>query len=283
MHCISNFKKGAFLIIISTLLFTACSPTNPSGLSNGDDNGGYASDGSRIELATDDAISIADEAGNLYNGAYLSAANGSGLSTTTVGVDTISVPHTLSIYFGTEDVVCFDGRKRRGSIFITYNGEYTDPGQVHTIFFDNYYINENQLSGTILTTRVDTTITGNWYYNVQVNDSLNMSQDPLQSQYVTWTGNVVRKWVTGYTTPDRNDDVFSISGNAVLMRPNGHSFTFGISTPIQMAIGCDFAESGVVNVSGANGLRILNYGQGNCDPNAQLNIGVNVYPLILTK
>ncbi len=264
-------------------LLTACTPSPKPGVTDADDNGGYASDGSRIELATDDAISIADEAGNLYNGAYISVPNGLGLSTTTVGTDTTSSPHTLSIRFGNTDLVCMDGRKRRGSIFVSYNGRYTDPAQVHTIFFDNYFINGTQLLGTILTTRVDTTITGNWYYNVQVDDSLNMSQDPLQSQFVIWTGNLVRKWIAGYGTNDRNDDVFSISGSATLVRPSGHSFAFGISTPLQMAIGCDFAESGVVNVTGVKGPRVLNYGDGNCDHNAQLSIGTNVYPLTLTK
>ena len=269
--------------MVSMLLFAACTPVRQASLTDVDDNGGYASDASRIELANNDVIDIADEAGTLYNAAYIATPSGLGLSSVTVGTDTISSPHTLIIRFGNSDLVCLDGRKRRGTIIVSYDGIYSDQKKVHTITFDHYFLNGNELTGTIQTIRVDTTITGNWYYNVVVNDSMNMSQDPLLSQYVVWTGNLVRKWVTGYASNDRNDDIFSISGAATLTRPNAHSFSFGISTPLQFAIGCDFAESGVANVTGYNGARILNFGTGNCDANAQLNIGVNVYQLTLTK
>jgi len=38
----------------------------------------------------------------------------------------------------------------------------------------------------------------------------------------------------------------------------------------------------VVNVSGYTGNRILNYGSGACDPNAQISIYPNVYPILMT-
>jgi hypothetical protein len=132
-------------------------------------------------------------------------------------------------------------------------------------------------------TRVDTTVTNNVYYNLLVNDTLDMNPDPLQSQNIVWTGSLTRKWVLGDSTNDRSDDVFSVSGSAKLTRPNGHVFTAAISTPLQFSIGCDFAQSGVINVTGYDGLRVLNYGTGNCDNAAQLNIAQHVYQLTLTK
>lgn len=279
MRCISNFTKGAFLIAISALLITSCSkPEGNNSLSDADDRGGYASDASRIELINNDVISLADVAGTLYNGFYIGGG-------ATVATDTISDPHVLIIRFGNTDVQCADGRKRRGSIIVSYKGRYLDTNKVHNITYDNYYINGNQLSGSVSTVRIDTTVTGKWFYNVSVNDSLNMSQDPVNSQYVVWKGNLVRKWINGDVmgTLDRNDDAFSISGSAVLTRPNGHSFSFGISSPLQVAIGCDYIEAGEANVSGLNGSRILNYGSGDCDVNAQLKIGVSYYPITLTK
>lgn len=276
MYCMSKFKKGALIIVSAGLLYAACTPVKQQGLTDVDDNGGYASDGSRIEWANNDIISIADEAGTLYNGQYLSDG-------ATVGTDTMSIPHTLTIRFGDNNSVCYDGRRRKGTIIVTYNNQYKNNKETHTITFDHYFIEGNEISGTILTTRIDTTISGNWYYNVQVDDSMNMSQDPLQSKFVKWSGNLVRKYISGYTTPDRKDDIFSISGSATLTRPSGHQFSFGISTPLQFALTCDYAESGVVNVTGYNGARILNYGDGNCDQDAKLNVGVNVYPISITK
>ena len=275
MHCNSTFRTGAFLMIISMWLLSACSQ-GPSVPSNADDNGGYASDLSRIELYNNDVISIIDAAGFNYNRDYIGVAG-----CVTVATDTINSPHTLIVRFN--DCTGLDGRPRNGAILVSYDGQYTDSGKVHTITFDNYYINQTQMTGTIKVIRVDTTITGNWYYKVSVNDSLNMSLNPLQSQYVVWAGTLTRKWVQGAETLDRTDDIFSISGTANLTRPNLHQFGCGISTPLQFALNCDYAESGVVNISGYNGPRILNYGTGYCDPNAQLSIGTNVYDLILTK
>ncbi len=291
MHFNFNFKRSAFVVVISAffvassaLVFQACQKSNDNIIGNADDQGGYASDASRIEWANDDVISIADAVGEVYNGAFMRTTQTTLVgSCCTPGVDT-STPgeaHTLVIRFGSSDCVCLDGRKRKGTIIVSYNGEYSDAGQLHTITFDNYYVNDNQLTGTITTTRVDTTIAGNWYYLVGAKDSMNVSQDPLNSQFVVWSGSLTRKWVQGYTTGDRSDDIFSISGSALLTRPDGNVFSFNIATPLQFALGCNFCESGVVNISGYQGARILNYGAGTCDANAQLSIGVHIYELTL--
>ena len=298
MHRNLNFRKTTFFVIISaflvassSLVFQACQKSNDNNLHNGDDQGGYASDISRIEWANDDVISIADAVGQVYNGAYMrKSSRGTELGTCcTVGVDTsggVNALHTFIIRFGPDDCVCLDGRKRRGTIIVKFRGHYTDTAQLHTISFNGYNINDNELTGTITTTRIDTTIAGNWYYRVNSRDSMNVSQDPLNSQFVVWSGSLVRKWVQGYngsnTGTSRADDIFSISGSALLTRPNGNVFSCNIATPLQFAMDCNYCESGVVNISGYAGNRILNYGAGTCDAAAQLNIGVHIYQLTLT-
>lgn len=269
------------MFAFSALFFSACSK-NPSKddnyLDNEDDRIGYASDASRIEFANNDVISLADQAGTLYNAEYIRQATS---TCVTVATDTINNPHTLIIRFGEADCPCADGHNRRGSIIVQYNGRYLDTNQVHTITYNDYYLDGNRLSGWVKTTRVDTTVTGNWYYKVQVNDSLDMNPDPLQSKYIVWSGNLLRRWVGGSSTNDRSDDYFSVSGMATLTRPNGHVFNFNIATPLQFATSCNYAQSGVVNVTGFTGNRVLNYGSGACDDDAQLNVDVHVYQLTL--
>jgi hypothetical protein len=282
MHCNSILRKATCFVSI-ILIFAGCSTKPDTGgvMNDPDDNSGYASDASRLEWINNDVISMADAAGFFYNGAYMRTTFG-GICAT-VATDTISVPHTVIIRFGASDVTCLDGRKRRGAIVISYNGRYADTNQVHMITYDNYYVNENQLTGSVQTIRVDTTVTGNWYYKVLVNDSLNTSQDPMHSQISVWKGSLVRRWVSGAATGDRLDDIFSVSGSATLTRPNGHTYSFGISAPLQFAVNCDYAEAGIVNVSGYKGARRLDYGNGSCDPNASLYIGTNSYAIVLAK
>ena len=282
MHFISSLKKAGLFAAALALTLTACKPASDKTGVSGDDGGsGYASDLSRIELVSNDVISLADAAGYLYNGAYMKGTTG---ICATVGTDTLSSPHQLTIRFGDKDVTCLDGRTRRGTIIIKYSGEYTDTADMHVITFDNYYVNGNQFSGSIKATRVDTTeVGGYWYYKLAINDSLNMSPDPLKSQYIVWSANLVRRWIVGQSTNDRSDDVFSVSGNGNITRANGHVYAINIAVPLQFALNCDFAEAGVANVTSYLGTRILSYGSGSCDPYAQLSIGVNTYQLTMVK
>lgn len=282
MYCNLNFSKYLSAIALTALAFSACNrnPKDDNYLYDDDDRIGYATEASRIEFANNDVISIADQAGLLYNAEYIRQSTSTCAS---VAVDTINTPHTLIIRFGETDCLCADGRKRRGSIIVQYNGRYLDTAQVHTITYNNYYLEGNRLTGWVKTTRVDTTVTGNWFYKVQVKDSMDVNPDPLQTQHVVWSGNLMRRWVGGQNTPQRDDDFFSISGSTTITSPNGHVYNFNIGTPLQFAITCDYAQSGVVNVTGYNGSRVLNYGNGSCDNEAQLNVGVRVYQLTLAK
>jgi len=278
---------------LTVFLFAGCKKGTSNLLTDSDDNGGYASDLSRIELYTDDAISLCDVAGTYFNGQYMrtttDSANPFG-SCATVSYDTTSGPNNvLIIRFGSTPCVCLDGRTRSGDIVVTYSGEYSDSLQTHTITFNNYFINGIQLTGTILTTRIDTTVVGNWYYQVNVLDTLvSPTSSSTPNGYTIWNATLVRQWITGFTTASRADDIFSISGWGMLYRADFHNYEMAIATPLQVAMGCNFIESGVVNVSGYDGNRILNYGNGTCDNQAQLNITdttngtVHVYQLTLT-
>ena len=275
-------KRASLFFVLSVFIFAGCKKRDSNPLADVDDNGGYASDASRVEWMSNDAISIADAAGNFYNGQYMRTTNTFG-ACATVATDSLHSPRNLIIRFGDVNCKCLDGRNRRGTIIVSFDSTYNKGNQIHTITFQNYYVNDIQLGGSILTTRIDTTVIGKWYYNVKAD--LAMTTTP--NQIVYWQGALVRKWVTGYATGEREDNVYSISGNATLTRANGHKFAFNINTPIQFAQNCDYAESGVITVNGYNGARTLNYGAGTdnpagtCDDGAQLNIGVHVYQIKL--
>ena len=280
-------KKVAFFFVSSFFLFAGCKKGATNTLSDADDNGGYASDASKIEWLNNDAISIVDAAGNYYNGVYMrhgdrTTTNPFG-TCATVSTDTLSSPHVLIIRFGDLNCQCLDGKNRRGTIMVSYDSTYTDSQQIHTITFQNYYVDDQQFTGNIKVTRIDTTVVGDWYYKETINDTLVTAPN----QFITWKGALVRKWLSGFNTGDRSDDVYSISGDSKLTRANGHFFDFAIQTPLQVALNCDYIESGVVTVTGYNGVRTLNYAtssgatMGGCDNDALLYIGAAVYQIKL--
>jgi hypothetical protein len=282
MYCNLILKRAALFIVFSMLLFTACKKKNSNPLNDADDNGGYASDASKIEWLSNDAISIADAGGNYFNGNYMRTTNPFG-NCASVSIDSLHTPRLLIIRFGDVNCMCLDGRNRRGTIVVQFDTAYNVANRQHQITFQDYHVNDVKLDGNIIVTRIDTTVVGNWFYNVK--SSLSMTSVP--NQIVTWQGSLVRKWVDGYATGDRGDNIYSLSGAATLTRANGHIYVFNINTPIQFAENCDYAESGVITVSGYNGARVLNYGAGSnnpvgtCDNDAQLNIAEHVYQIKL--
>ena len=295
MYRSSKIIVAILFSAVAVYFFAGCSKGTSNSLYDADDNGGYASDLSRIELYTDDAISLCDAAGNFFNGKYMRTTTDTPNTfgtCATVAYDTATGTgvNQLIIRFGEAPCVCLDGRTRSGNIIVQYSGEYDDPNQTHTITFNNYYINGTQLTGTILTDRIDTTVVGNWYYRVNVLDTLVSSTSSNQpNTYTVWNATLVRQWITGFTTATRGDDIFSISGWGMLYRANLHQFEMTIATPLQVAMDCNFIESGVVDVSGLDGPRVLNYGNGSCDNQAQLNItdtttgALHIYQISLTQ
>jgi hypothetical protein len=281
----SLFRNGAILLVASMLTLAACkrkdttTNTTPA-LTSADDNGGYASDGAKMESNSNDVISIADVA---------AAGSGSNLRTTgtTLGgcamITNDTAHHVLTINFGTTDCTCVDGKKRRGEIVVNYSGHYKDSGSTHTITYSNYYVNDIQLTGYKTVTNEGTNIHGQVWYNVTVSDTLTYGVD----SFTTWNGSRTRTWQAGYATTDRTDDIYQIGGVTTLKRANGHTFTFTMSTtnPLVVAYTCPWIQSGSVTITGSGftDSRILDYGAvgASCDDMATLTIGTHTYNITL--
>lgn len=210
-----------------------------------------------------DVSSIAEEA---YDGSlesYRSASQNRVLTTcATISFDTISSPKTLTIDFGTSNCLCGDGNFRRGKIIVTWSGAYRDSGSVHSITFNNYFVNDNQILGTKTVTNTGTATGGNPVYSVSVNGSI--VWDP---QYFggggtsTYTSARIREWIAGFNTPAWSDDVYLISGTASGTTRAGSSYTMATSEPLKKEIGFRHFTDGVLNFTPSGKFtRVIDYG-----------------------
>jgi uncharacterized Ntn-hydrolase superfamily protein len=166
---------------------------------------------------------------------------------------------------------------------VHYTGHYKDAGSIHTITYDNYIVNGNQLTGSKTVTNMGMNNAGNYYYNIEVNDTLWSGVIANNTGYRSWTSNRVRTWVSGYNTVQRSDDSYDITGSATVRRMNGHTFTVNISSALRLAVGCPWMEQGTVQVTpqSGNNVRIIDFGNGNCDSEATLTINGNTYHITL--
>ena len=275
-------KKSALILAVSVVTFAGCkrdttsNNTSPA-LSSADDNGGYASDAAKAEQNSNDVISIADAAAATSNANLRTTKNTIG-GCAVVTNDTAA--GVLTINFGTTGCTCLDLKVRKGEIIVTYTGRYKDSGSVHTISYSNYFVNGNQIMGSKTVTNMGTNDSAQVYYNVVVNDSMNMGGDSI----ITWAGTRTRTWLVGYNTSDRSDDKYAITGTTTLTRANGHVFTFDITSRLVVANDCPFIEAGTVDISSTTFVsspHILDYGSGSCDAAAQLTIGTHTYDISL--
>lgn len=239
---------------------------------------GYTTDQATAEKTINDIGTISDMAANITQGIkfFRTTATTIGGCATVTKDSSVSggvVTHTLTIDFGTVDCLCFDSRTRSGKIIVTFQGHYEDSGSVRNITFDNFYQNNNKIVGTKTVTNMGHNTNGKPYFNISVNCSIALAKGGTIS--TTWSR--VRTWLEGYNDQkNRDNDVYSVSGNGIMIRANGEKVTQSISaaTPLIMAHNCKWIEAGIIVFTLPNGnTRILNYGNTpNCDDQAEVTL-----------
>jgi hypothetical protein len=267
--------KGVFLFVlvsvclVAATYFVACHKVNmPEDI-------GYTNEQAVSEKSFNDASTIADQAAN---SASSGAMNYRTTQATIGGCATITkdsafvggvMTYTVTTDFGPTDCLCKDGRYRRGAIIVVHSGKYYDSGAVHTITFNNFYQNDNKITGTKTVTNLGHNTLGQPYFSVVVDGQVALANGGTMS--VNW--NRIRTWTEGYNTvSDPTDDMYSISGSGKLTRVNGNVVQVNIpdSTPLTVAYGCRYIESGTIYFICPDGkTRSLNYGNSPaCDPEA---------------
>jgi len=258
-------------VITVTIVIAALFSTASCHKKAASEDTGYANENATTEQTFNDVQTISDQAATMPSGATLayktSATTGSPCATVTHSGNTITID------FGASDCMCKDGRNRRGKIIVNYTGAYTDAGSVHTITFDNFYQNDNKVTGLKTVTNMGPNAHGQPYFNVHIDGSVTMNGGGTTS--TKWDR--VRTWAEGYSTSDFADDVYEITGSGTLTRENGQviSMTISNSTPLVCALNCRWIEAGSVTFSVSTGQsRVLDYGDTpDCDDMATVTLG----------
>lgn len=267
---------GIIAIVAGTITFTACKRDKTT--DDLTEDTGYADDMARVEQNFEEVGSIADQAADLGNVALKgSPFMLSGCASVTK--DSISVPHTITIDFGSSNCLCKDGRYRRGKIIVSYQGKYRDSGFVHSVSFDNYYVDDNHVFGSRQVTNMGHNSAGHLYYTIAINGHIVLNST---GDTISHTANRTRTWVAGENTAQVSDDEYSITGSGSITRANGKTFTINITSPLLMAASCNWIEAGTVQITPQGlPLRTLDYGNGNCDHFATVSVGNKTKTIVL--
>ena len=196
-------------------------------------------------------------------------------SCATITFDTISLPKTFTVDFGTTDCLCNDGNYRRGKIIVSWVNPYRDSGSTHTISFDNYFVNYNQLLGSKTVTNNGRNSAGKLSFTVAINGSI--IWDP---QYFGGggTSTYTRVWSAGEATGTWLDDVYHISGTASGTTRTGSSYTMSTTTPLKKEIGFKHLTDGILVFTPSGKYpRTIDYGYVNGLRDALAKVTINGY------
>jgi hypothetical protein len=257
-------KRYILVPIIATVILSSCNKSEDIDL-------GASQDASKAEFFYNDVNNISDEAGN--NGEISRSMEGIMSGCATLTIDTISNPHTITIDFGSSNCLCADNRYRRGVINISFTGRYRDAGTTITITTSNYFVNDNQVIGTHTIVNQGTNTAGNIYYSVDVTGQVILASG---AGTISWTSSRVREWIAGSSTPEFDDDVYSITGGGSGTSAGGNHIAVTITNPLirKLDPACrkHFVQGTVEVLPDGKPVRILDFGTGDCDNTATVTI-----------
>ena len=256
----TKFLNFIFALLAVTVFFSGCKRED------NDEDTSSAVDNSLAENSFNDVGSIALQS---FDGALGTFKSSDALSGPCATITHDSLAHIITINFGTTNCLCNDGRNRRGSIIVNYTGAYRDPGSSHTITFDNYYVNDNQIAGTKTVMNTGRNQAGNLVFTIVENGSI----VKVTGETFTRVSNRVREWIAGELTQTWNDDIYLISGTATGTNATGGTFSSSITTALRKEMGCRNFVSGVVEMIPNGRLtRTIDFGNGTCDNTATVTI-----------
>jgi len=282
-----SFIQSSFLLLASLAIFSSCKneeekPVNYITLGE---------DATAAESAFGDVFRVVDDESK--NGQYQGTI-GKTAQTYVSHIDTCAIvtldfnggnfPMMLTVDFGSG---CTDayGVERKGKIICVYSGQYRDSASTVTITTDNYYVNNFKVEGTEIITNKGRNNNGNLEFSVEVNNGKITKPD---GGIITWQSERTNEWTEGESTTFLNglagicDDVYLISGYGEGITSNGHAVRIDITSPLKKQICCYWVSQGSVTVKvDGNQLASIDYGDGTCNPNANLTYGGNTFVIII--
>jgi len=265
-------KKSVFIaivFIISGLTLSSCFKEKKTYDTS------FSQDNAYVENVFNNVSNIADEAFELSsNRSNLELANSYYLSECTeVILDLSANPYLLSIDFGEENCLCNDGRYRRGKILTTFTGMYHEPGTVITHTLENFFVDNDKVTGSMIVTNTGLNKQEHMQYDVIVNGEVHKANG---GRIITYTSDRIREWIEGRESFEVIDDVYLISGTASGESSDNvsegsttklmNTWQMQTTSPLRVALNCNWISAGtlIVNASGWDEATI-EYGTGDCD------------------
>jgi hypothetical protein len=193
---------------------------------------------------------------------------------------------TVTLDFGNGCVGIY-GRERSGKIIVTYGGEFGDQLANRVITFEDYFVNNRQITGSIELRDFNTNENGNL---TATRKRIDLAIHFPDGNKFTSNGSTTITWTEGGGDDDLMNDVLSITGSYTGVSTRGRTVTHTILEPVIVSYAC-YAEGGFARVDGKTELRItgarervrtVDFGDGTCDETITVTINGREYTLTIS-
>lgn len=278
-------KKLVIGLLFSVFTFTSCTQESTTNATDTKLTTNDVVETQTIDNAIDDISLIADDQYEATEGSTTGKSTNNYKSilpdcATISDLGSTDLVRKITITFGTATTSCvFRGRTLKGQVILTRTKGTSFP-KVMTVTYNNFYINENKLEGTLTWTR---TMVGDGaaLHPKTTYSTTDMSLTTTSGVY-TRTGQLTREMTAGFSTRlISNDDVYAISGTVITTNPQKEVFTSLITTttPLVYKAECSLLQipkpypvSGILKITKNNNYATIDYGTGDCDNIAMLSI-----------
>lgn len=176
-------------------------------------------------------------------------------------------PNTITLDYS--DGGCTNnGRTFKGKVIITQSNPIYVQGATRSFAFDQFFIENAQISGTKTVTNTGLNSSGQPVFTVSVNETVAYPNGTT----ATYQSERIRSMTEGYGTSTFADNVWTISGTASGVNRNGKAYTSAITTPLVKKALCPWISAGVIELEIEGLTRQLDFGDGTCDRDAILTL-----------
>lgn len=224
-----------------------------------------------------DAASLADDAATKKTGENLSNYKTRGYCAT---ITHDEINRQIIIDFGLVNCMCNDGRNRHGKIWVDYTGNYEDSGSIHSITFDNYFVNDHQVFGSNVVENKGKNSLGQTWFTSNIDGKV---LQPLVVDTLYYHANREIAWTEGESTPVWGDDVYEITGTGSGKNALKTFYAMTITEPlIKKVVQCRFYSKGKIEMQPqGKALRTIDFGDGTCDKDATVTFNNKVFHISL--
>ncbi len=147
-----------------------------------------------------------------------------------------------------------------GKVIINLSDTITNEGAVQTITYQDFYMDSIKIDLTASLKNLGKNAAGNWVIEKKYTQTISRNEETFVR-----SNTETIEWISGFDTPDRTDNVYSVSGSGNVVLNDTATYTKTITTPLLIDAGCDYIRSGVIELNRNGVVSIINYGDGTCD------------------